>query len=159
MDDSILQLYWCGPEKIQNLTEYIHEVLKLEALKIEVQTLAEEAKDLEKELNFLDTEKKIKTSTNEEIKREQRKKKEETKFYTDITNSNNINGAHLVRCLNCIVMNQKYPELFRMDQETSGTTYTCICKIKPTKGKEFLYKDIFIPKNCICKNAGISIIR
>ena len=153
MDDSILQLYWCGPEKVQNLKEYIHEVLKLEALKREVQTLAEEAKDLEKELKLLRSEKNIKTSTNEEIK-------SDTKFYTDITNDNNMKGARLVRCLNCIVMNQKYPELFRMDQETSGSTYTCICKIKPvTKGKEYLYKDIFIPKNCICKNAGISIIR
>ena len=153
MDDRILQLAWCGPEKVQNLKEYIHEVLKLEALKRDVQTLAEEVKDLEKELKFLNSETKIMTSTKEEIK-------SDTKFYTDITNTNNINGARLVRCLNCIVMNQKYPELYRMEQETSGSTYTCICKIKPgAKGKEFLYKDVFIPKNCICKNAGISIIR
>ena len=85
---------------------------------------------------FLNSEKKLMASTKKEIKRE-------TKFYTDITNTNNINGARLVRCLNCIVMNQKYPELYRMEQETSGSTYTCICKIKPgTKGKEFLYKDV-----------------
>ena len=153
MDDRILQLTWCGPEKVQNLKEYIHEVLKLEALKRDVQTLAEEAKDLEKELQSLKSETKIRTSTKEEIK-------SDTKFYTEITNNNKINGARLVRCLNCIVMNQKYPELYRMEQETSGSTYTCICKIKPgTKGKEFLYKDVFIPKNCICKDAGISIIR
>ena len=153
MEDSILQLAWCGPEKVQNLKEYIYEVLKLEALKREVQILAEEVKDLEKELKFLNPERKIKGSTNEE-------KKSESKFYTDITNNNKINGTRLVRCLNCIVMNQKYPELYRMEQETSGSTYTCICKIKPgTKGKEFLYKDVFIPKNCICKDAGISIIR
>ena len=118
MDDRILQLAWCGPEKVQNLKEYIHEVLKLEALKRDVQTLTERAEDLEKELKVLNAETKLMTSTKEEIKRE-------TKFYIGIMNTDNLNGAPLVRCSNCIVINHKYPELYTIKQQTSGSTWYC----------------------------------
>ena len=128
-----MEKYWLGPEQLDDLKEYIRQMELVKSLEREIKQLKKESTVLEEQCE----------------KTKPKNTKKELKSITD------LNENSLKHCIECMVMNQKYPELLRINREKAyfymHNEYFCICEIKGSAN--------FQQKKCICQTKDISILR
>ena len=133
-----MEKYWLGPEPLDDLKEYIRQMELVKSLEREIKQLKKESTVLEEQFE----------------KTKPKNIKKELKSITD------LNENSLKHCIECMVMNQKYPELLRINREKTyfymHNEYYCICEIQGSANK---HHGSVQQKRCICQTKGISILR